>query len=119
MNARCALLRRALLLCAAAYIVVPGTVVAKQDESLVEAGQNIAQENCARCHAIGRLGDSPRDEAPPFRRLHERYEVDDLAEAFAEGIVVGHTDMPPFAFDQEQIEALLAYLKSLESDAQN
>ena len=79
----------------------------------MDSGRQIAQENCAKCHAIGRSGESPLEQAPPFRRLHERYPIADLAEAFAEGIVVGHAEMPPFSFDPPQIEALLAYLESL------
>lgn len=85
-----------------------------REDPAVEDGRLIALENCTRCHAIGRSDESPLDEAPPFRRLHERYEIDDLAEAFAEGIAVGHKEMPPFAFRPRQIDALLAYLKSLE-----
>jgi len=60
------------------------------------------------------MDESPLPEAPPFRRLHDRYKIDDLAEAFAEGIVVGHKEMPPFEFGPPQINALLAYIKSLE-----
>jgi hypothetical protein len=52
-------------------------------------------------------------EAPPFRKLPERYPVEHLAEAFAEGIVVGHPAMPQFAFEPPEIDALLSYLRSL------
>lgn len=89
-------------------------VAADPNAAKVAAGQAIAQEHCARCHGIGRTDESPREDAPPFQRLHERYPVEHLAEAFAEGIVVGHTDMPEFAFQEDEIESLLAYLKSLE-----
>ena len=52
--------------------------------------------------------------APPFRVLHRRYPVEDLAEAFAEGIVTGHPTMPEFALDAAQVNDFVAYLKSLE-----
>ena len=52
--------------------------------------------------------------APPFRTLHTRYPVENLAEAFAEGIVTGHPTMPQFRLDAAQIGDLLAYLKTLE-----
>ena len=84
------------------------------EDSRVEAGRALAQENCTRCHEIGPVGESPLAEAPPFGRLRDRYKIDDLAEAFAEGIVRGHKEMPPFDFTQRQIDDLLAYLKSLE-----
>jgi mono/diheme cytochrome c family protein len=35
----------------------------------IERGRAIAKENCARCHAIGRSGESPNPKSPPFRRL--------------------------------------------------
>jgi hypothetical protein len=51
--------------------------------------------------------------APPFRVLPERYPVEQLAEALAEGIVTGHPMMPEFTFDPREINALLSYLQSL------
>ena len=84
------------------------------EDSRAVAGRALAQENCARCHEIGLIGESPLAEAPPFGRLRDRYKIDDLAEAFAEGIVGGHKEMPPFDFSRRQIDDLLAYLKSLE-----
>lgn len=80
----------------------------------VTVGREIARTNCGRCHAVGRTGLSRLKEAPPFRSLHERYPVDMLEEALAEGIVVGHPDMPKFVLEPDRIEALIAYLKSLE-----
>ncbi len=77
-------------------------------------GLTLAQEWCAKCHATGRYGDSPLAIAPPFRELHKRYDVEDLAESLAEGILVGHPTMPSFRFDPDQIDNLIAYLKSLE-----
>jgi len=70
--------------------------------------------NCSRCHAVGHFGDSPLAIAPPFRTLHERYPVDELAEALAEGIVVGHPSMPQFTLDPAQIDDVISYLKTLE-----
>jgi mono/diheme cytochrome c family protein len=73
-----------------------------------------AQANCASCHAIGPTGDSPLRIAPPFRALHLRYPVEDLAESLAEGITTAHAAMPQFQLDAAQIADLIAYLKSLE-----
>ncbi len=77
-------------------------------------GLTLAQEWCAKCHAIGLYGDSPLTIAPPFRELHKRYDVEDLAESLAEGILVGHPTMPAFRFDPDQIDNLIAFLKTLE-----
>lgn len=77
-------------------------------------GQRLAQEWCAKCHAIGIAGASPLPAAPPFRELHLRYNVEDLAESLGEGILVGHPSMPAFRFDPDQIVNFIAYLKTLE-----
>jgi mono/diheme cytochrome c family protein len=81
-------------------------------EPRARRGYRFAITNCSRCHAIGPVGESPLKIAPPFRTLHDRYEVDDLAEAFAEGIVTGHPSMPEFKLDGAEIDDLLAYLKT-------
>lgn len=79
-----------------------------------QRGSVFVHTNCSPCHAVGHFGDSPLAIAPPFRTLHERYPVEDLAEALAEGIVVGHPTMPQFQLDPDQVEDVIAYLKSLE-----
>lgn len=86
----------------------------KAQEPTIQRGRAFAQANCARCHAIGRSGESPLPKAPPFRTLHERYPVEDLEESLAEGIRTGHPAMPEFALDKNQIRDLISYLKSLE-----
>lgn len=89
------------------------SAIGQTQESAIEPGHRFAQENCARCHAIGPVGDSPLPKAPPFRGLHQRYPVEDLAESLAEGIKTGHPAMPNFELSQDQIDNLIAYLKSL------
>lgn len=79
----------------------------------IESGREIAQRNCARCHAIAEKGDSPFHEAPPFRDIAAKGNVDQLEEALAEGIVVGHQAMPEFQLQPQQIADFLAFLKSL------
>lgn len=78
-------------------------------------GQAIAEANCAVCHAIGADGESPHADAPPFRTFSQNYPVNALAEAFAEGILVGHSDMPEFRLEPDQIEAMIAYLESVQN----
>ena len=80
----------------------------------VEQGRRLARTYCARCHAIDKVSPSPLSIAPPFRTLHERYPVEMLQEALAEGIVTGHPTMPEFRFDPDQINDFLVFLKSLE-----
>ena len=90
------------------------TTISQAQEPRVQRGRTFAQTNCASCHAIGHIGESPLRSAPPFRTLHLRYPVEDLEESLAEGIMTAHRAMPQFQLDSAQIADLIAYLKSLE-----
>ena len=103
-----------ILLAAAAVIVMPAVASAQPPSPAEQRGQTFVRANCARCHAVDKVGPSPLSVAPPFRDLHLRYQVDVLAEAFAEGIRTGHPSMPEFRLDPGQIGDVIAYLKSLE-----
>ena len=77
-------------------------------------GAALLTTNCARCHATGRTGASPHSAAPPFRTLSRKYPIEGLAEALAQGLSVGHPDMPEFVFEPSDVGAILAYLKSIQ-----
>ncbi|WP_421726260.1 c-type cytochrome [Bauldia sp.] len=79
-----------------------------------QRGFTFVDTNCSMCHAVGRFGDSPLGIAPPFRTLHERYPVETLQEALAEGIITGHPSMPVFVLEVDQVDDVIAYLKTLE-----
>jgi mono/diheme cytochrome c family protein len=104
------------------FFILGSAAVAKTtvsyDSALITRGHTIAREHCARCHGIGPTDQSPFEEAPPFSHIAERYPIENLAEAFAEGILIGHKEMPPFEFRPRDIDALLAYLGSLEPPPQ-
>ena len=102
---------------AVAIFLALAPLPAKGQEVLSPAAQRglvIVRTNCSRCHAIGKVGESPLPIAPPLRTLHERYPVEDLQEPLAEGIITGHPTMPEFRFDSGQVGDIIAYLKSLE-----
>lgn len=99
---------------AAVLLLAPASIAAAQENPRIVRGRQFAEANCAHCHQIGRFGDSPLAIAPPFRTLHERYPVEELEEALAEGVVTGHPTMPQFQLDTAQIADFIAYLKSLE-----
>lgn len=84
-----------------------------EETAEVAAGRAIAEEHCARCHAVGATDVSPHPEAPAFRTFQQKWPLYHLEEALGEGIVVGHPDMPAFEMEPEDIDALLAYLASL------
>ena len=83
------------------------------DPQTVALGRELVTTYCADCHAIETTGDSTHPQAPPFRELHNRYELDWLSEGLVEGLVSGHPDMPEFEFDPAQAEAIIVSLESL------
>lgn len=99
-----------LVLCAT---LIGSPIAVRAGDAMVERGRAIVTQHCSRCHAVGKEGDSPHREAPPFRTLGQRYPIESLAEALAEGIVTGHPDMPEFTFEPPEISAILSYLESL------
>jgi cytochrome c len=106
------LIRGALALLALS--VTLGAAAAQTQNPSAQRGLTFVRTNCARCHAIDKVSPSPLNAAPPFRTLHQRYPIDSLAEAFAEGIVTGHPSMPEFRLDPDQISDVLAFLRTLE-----
>jgi cytochrome c len=79
-----------------------------------QRGRSFVTTNCARCHSVDKYTASPLAIAPPFRTLHEKYPVEDLAESLAEGILVGHPTMPRFQLDPGQVGDVITYLETLE-----
>ena len=106
-------IRRLQVTLCAAFILVFAREAPAQSPA-AQRGLTFVRTHCAQCHAIDKVSPSPLKIAPPFRTLHLRYPVENLAEAFAEGIVTGHPSMPEFRLDPGQIGDVIAYLKSLE-----
>lgn len=103
----------------AQFFGVVSAVQAAPDDAavLLREGKGLAETHCSTCHAIGKSGEGALKEAPPFRTLGQKYEIDNLQEALAEGISVGHPDMPQFEFSPQESDALIAYLKSIQPPA--
>jgi cytochrome c len=80
-----------------------------------DIGEELATRHCGVCHAVGATGANPNPLAPAFRDLSKKYPLDNLQEALAEGIMVGHDgpDMPEFVFEPKQIDALIDYMKRI------
>jgi len=90
------------------------SALAVDDKALERRGEALLSKNCASCHAIGRSGASPHPQAPAFRTLGQRYPVESLEEALAEGIISGHPDMPEFTFEAPDVGAIITYLESIQ-----
>ncbi len=108
-------MKKSLFYCAVALCAVVSWSSAGWAEmsEQAEAGRDLAERFCSRCHAIGPEGRSPHDSAPPFSQIVARGNVQNLEEALGEGIIVGHPDMPQFQFSPRNVGELIAYLKSL------
>lgn len=94
----------------ATALVEPPPAVA---DPMVARGEALVAANCLRCHAALPGEKSAHASAPSFATLFTNYPPEYLQEAFAEGVFVGHGDMPAFEFTPSQINDLVAYLKTL------
>lgn len=81
---------------------------------LIASGEVLVTAHCANCHAIGRSGASLHPLAPPFRILFKRYPAESLVESLGEGLTSGHPDMPTFEFSPNEVDAIMAYLVSIQ-----
>lgn len=98
----------------AAAILLTAITTSAGDESRLAYGRSLIEENCSRCHAVASTDESTHPEAPAFRNLSQRYPIETLEEALGEGISTGHPDMPEFIAEPEQIDAIIAYIESLD-----
>jgi len=89
--------------------------VTAAEKDLTDKGEVLVRKNCGRCHAVGLEDVGPNPEAPPFRTLSSKYPIEDLAESLAEGIVSGHPEMPIFVFQPHDVDAIIAYLGSIQA----
>lgn len=83
------------------------------DPEQVAAGKEIAERECAQCHAVDRTSKSPNETAPPLRDVLAINDADNLAYRFIEAMRVGHDDMPLFDFDVRSADSLIAYIASI------
>jgi mono/diheme cytochrome c family protein len=94
--------------------VLLGSALPALADGATERGKALLEANCARCHAIEETDKSSHPDAPAFRTLSKRYPITDLEEALAEGLSTGHPDMPEWIASPDQIEAIIAYISSLQ-----
>jgi cytochrome c len=102
-----------------AVVILPlaataGPAHAQQLSSLEQRGRALLTKLCSECHAVGRTGQSPRPQAPPFRSISRRYEISDLVEQFRAGFTGPHPDMPTFTVSGQDGRAIEAYLYAIQ-----
>lgn len=99
-------------------LALAAPAIAAEPPTPESRGHELVQRNCSMCHAVGRSGRSLNPAAPAFRDLGQRYKLDDLAEALAEGIITGHPAMPDFHFPPSDVNAIIRYMKSIQERQQ-
>lgn len=77
-------------------------------------GRALLQEYCASCHAIGKTGRSPMQSAVPFRALGRSFDFDEFPRLLRRGISSTHPAMPEFKFNDDDAQAVTAYLRSIQ-----
>ncbi|MDZ7600022.1 MAG: cytochrome c [Hoeflea sp.] len=99
----------------ALYLSVGFTPAWAQTDAGIKEGRELVEVNCGKCHGVGVADASPHEGAPPFRDLSERFPMDALEEAFSDGrIYSDHPDMPEFIATPQQVDAIIAYIASLQ-----
>lgn len=87
--------------------------IAEKNKSLISKGKEIAETKCQFCHAVGLEGESPNPKSPKFRNLSDRYPVLSLRVPLTRGIAAPHDVMPKFTLTDQEIDALIAYINSI------
>ena len=77
-------------------------------------GKALLETNCARCHAVGKAGRSPLNEAPPFRTFGDKLYDTDFGQRLQDGLTTIHPGMPTFRFSRDDAEAAVNYLKAIQ-----
>jgi mono/diheme cytochrome c family protein len=100
----------------AMMLLLGGSAAYAQDaDPLTAQGQVLAERMCAQCHSIGRSGASPHTEAPPFRELGRRLDLDLFTDRLRDTLTVDHPDMPAFRFTRPDARAFVLYLRSIQT----
>jgi mono/diheme cytochrome c family protein len=99
---------------AAGCLFLPRPAAAQSTADMIDDGRAIAVVQCGQCHGLDDATRSPRPNAPPMRLIGRRYSFPVLEEELIQGIKLGHPDMPLFEFPPRGVDALIAYLRSIQ-----
>jgi mono/diheme cytochrome c family protein len=108
---------------AATFLIVSNQLAHRgEEQGDIARGKSIAEQTCLRCHMEFAGDPYPDPEittAPPLASFGQRWPIENLEEALAEGITVSHDQltMPEFTFTPETIADLLAYMDDLSQRA--
>jgi cytochrome c len=102
---------RTIAIALAAVSLLQSAALADDPQLRAEA---LLTELCARCHAVGRTGASPLPNAPAFRTLRRRLDMEELIERMQEGLISDHGDMPALRIGPRDVRGMRMYLYSIQ-----
>lgn len=90
------------------------SVKESSDPSVVQGKAVYDESGCATCHSVGGIGGTI---GPALDGVGDKYGEEELREILLNPQVINPTTtMPPFEGSEEELEALIAYLKSLKGE---
>ena len=97
---------------AALTILLAPPAPARAEQGSPGAGKKLAQEQCAKCHAIER-GEAAKSEAPAFSEVARS---EHNARSIRVFLRTPHATMPLIVLDDNQREDIAAYIMSLREE---
>jgi mono/diheme cytochrome c family protein len=94
-------------------LAMPADAQRPDNPESVKVGRQVAEQYCARCHAIGSTGKSPNRRAPRFPLIAERFPGNNPAGILIDGTVVRHPGMPEFQMLESETDGLVAYIRRI------
>jgi cytochrome c len=98
----------------AAWFAFLALGVPAQAQDPVVHGRALVKEFCGGCHAIGKIGKSPHDDAMPLRMVSNTFDLDDFPRVLIRGISSGHPDMPQVKFSPQDARDVRDYLRTIQ-----
>ncbi|WP_119169101.1 c-type cytochrome [Algihabitans albus] len=106
-------LSRTPVLYSAAALCLVGCLAgpARADEAAVERGEALSRQLCAVCHLVGETASGGSDAVPTF---HAIANTPDMTEGRIRGFIYNpHPQMPSLQLPENQIDDIVAYIRSL------
>ncbi len=85
-----------------------------QTQDPARHGRQLVGKFCSQCHAVARFGRGPNKNAPPFRTLGRKFDLDGFPGMLERGISSTHPDMPVVKFSPDDARDVVIYLRSIQ-----
>ncbi len=92
-------------------LALAGTLPLAARAADADHGKELANQWCANCHAVTPGAKQANDQVPSFSAIAQRDDV--TAEHLRAWLQTPHPNMPSFDLARQNIEDLVAYLRSL------